>query len=540
MPVEICDQQLLSCTNYMATLLMILALLLCSDQAIAAAARLATSPPIGSFSHPLPKAEWYGSLVPVIFKAAAGSLVAAALLRCLLHDGVSRRLGGSAAYRFASSVQQALGPGQQSLFQITDVGSAKFSGPASPALQPWLAEVLGTHLAAVDRGCQLLLQHAGSQLQQVLQRTVCQPMKIHIFWRGAVSKKSWLWSALTSFLCQVLLGGLDQSALMRWDASPQNAACWKDLQELTDTRLRHILSSHNSSWAGSWGKQWGCVVAAVSASAQRLFEVSLRKDFHILRQLGSAASWPLNGRCNTLVLLSAGTLHLLRLLQSQQGGTASSGSRRDLCRALGDSGVALLSVARLCLTQDRPSARQVQSCMEATTLGLAALRPMVDVVAEGEAAGSEAVKWLTTAAVPALQRIKGCKNNGDLLWEPDRTADNPSSELQAPDLPVAAAEAAEAALRLSAAFLRLAPQLQSVPGALLVAASVVNYCSDLAKQLLDAHQLALVVADVAASLPPGSISQGFRAFMPETGAVLNMYQSVMVAVSSQGPRTDHL
>ncbi|GAB4815512.1 hypothetical protein N2152v2_002558 [Parachlorella kessleri] len=422
---------------------------------------------------------------------------------------------------------------------------------------PWLVDVVGTHLAAVDIGCQLLLQQAGSQLQQALQRTVCPPVQILVFWR-----------AVLNAMAAVLQEAPDKPLLLRFDANPYNLACWGDVQELTDARLLYILSARESRQAGAWDKQWGCLVAAVSASANHLSEPSLSVGSQFLRQCGSAVldSWPLDGRRNTLVLLTAGTLRLLRSLQSQQGRPQSSASRRRLCHALGNSGVALLSVAKLGLKQGQPSVRQVQSCMEATALGLAVMHPMVDAMAERGAAGTEAANWLATAGVSALQRLARRTDNGDKLWEEAGTEGSPVGRLQAPDLPVAAAEAAEAALRLSTACMRLAAQQPCVPGRLLVAASIASYSTKLAKQLLDecaarwqncrwaqhgydallglglsATKLALVSFGIAASLPPDSTAQAMcAAVAPETGVMFNMYQSVTTAISSPGPRTDHM
>ena len=54
---------------------------------------------------------------------------------------------------------------------------------------------------------------------------------------------------------------------------------------------------------------------------------------------------------------------------------------------------------------------------------------------------------------------------------------------------------------------------------------------------LSATKLALVVLDVAASLPLGSsLTQGlYKAIMPLTGVLLSVHPSVMMAFRKQGP-----
>ena len=168
----------------------------CSDQATAAAGRLAvpTSFRLSSLSESRHEPQALTGLVHALTQVASGSLVAASLLRALLHDRVCSRLGTSHAYRLASSVRVALELGQKSE-QLLAEHAAAFSsaaGACTAALRSYLAAVLCMHLDAVDCGCQLLRQQAalqllsmqqqaGTQLHQVLQRTVCHPLKLIMF-----------------------------------------------------------------------------------------------------------------------------------------------------------------------------------------------------------------------------------------------------------------------------------------------------------------------------------------------------------------------
>ena len=162
----------------------------CSDLAAAAAARLAvpTSTLLSSFSQPSTEPEELNTLEITLRRAAAGSLVATALLRGLQLEGVCSQLGTSHAYRLASSIQVALGLGQESGMLVARHAAplSKTTPMPSAALPTCLADLMCTHLAAVDCCCQLLRQQAGTQLQQALQRTVCQPMKLVIFWYSTV------------------------------------------------------------------------------------------------------------------------------------------------------------------------------------------------------------------------------------------------------------------------------------------------------------------------------------------------------------------
>ena len=158
-------------------------LLLCSDQAAAAAAQLAAPTPLlDTLSHQLRKPDDFWALKAPLLEAAAGSLVAAALLRCLAVEGVCTHLGSSGAYRLASSIQVALGPGYKSAAAVTDGMRVCNDTTLAAGGVAWLADALCAHLAAVDQSCQLLLRQAGSQLQQVLQRTACEDKKLLTFW----------------------------------------------------------------------------------------------------------------------------------------------------------------------------------------------------------------------------------------------------------------------------------------------------------------------------------------------------------------------
>ena len=121
--------------------------------------------------------------------AAAGSLVAATLLRCLLQDSVCAQLGSSQAYRLASSANVALESGVKAPRSLTEL-SATVLPPTTPRpLLPqakWLAEVRCTCMAAVDRALQLMKRQAGSQLHQALLRKACAPGRLAEFWWTSV------------------------------------------------------------------------------------------------------------------------------------------------------------------------------------------------------------------------------------------------------------------------------------------------------------------------------------------------------------------
>ncbi|GAB4815445.1 hypothetical protein N2152v2_002491 [Parachlorella kessleri] len=139
-------------------------------------------------------------------QAAGGSLVASALLRCLLLDGVCSGLGSETVCQLSSSLER-------------------------------------------------LRQQAGSQLQQLMQRTVCQPSMLAAFW----------YSTLEAL-----------AALERATPAISTAA-------------------------------WHLAAPATPGTTQ--------PPAWYLRTL----PWPLAGQQNTLVLLMGGTLRLLRALQSQHG-----------------------------------------------------------------------------------------------------------------------------------------------------------------------------------------------------------------------------
>ncbi|GAB4815521.1 hypothetical protein N2152v2_002567 [Parachlorella kessleri] len=143
-----------------------------SDLAAAAAARLAVRiyPLLSSFRQPTREPGKLNNLELALRQVAAGSLVATALLRCLLLEGACCQLDNSLAYRLASSVQVVLGLGSESGLLIASYAAAfsNTSPKPSPALPTCLAHALRVHLDAVDCSCQLLRQQAGTQLQQAL------------------------------------------------------------------------------------------------------------------------------------------------------------------------------------------------------------------------------------------------------------------------------------------------------------------------------------------------------------------------------------
>ncbi len=190
---------------------------------------------------------------------------------------------------------------------------------------------------------------------------------------------------LASLISQ--LYAADASALpllMGLDSNPRLLNC---LQRLVDARLVHLLSTPESSRSEAWAEQWRSLAAAVSGAAQHLVQPPKPGALQVLAKMSNAMPWPLGGQRSTTALLTAGTLGLLR---SQHSRASSNASREQL----GTCGAALLIMARLGLEQGRPTPQQLQSCMEAVTLGLAALHPIVNAKVEGETAVREATVWL--------------------------------------------------------------------------------------------------------------------------------------------------
>ncbi|GAB4815518.1 hypothetical protein N2152v2_002564 [Parachlorella kessleri] len=420
------------------------------DVAAAAAARLAvpTCPLLSSFSQPTTEHGRLKNLEAALRQVAAGSLVATALQSGLQLEGACGQLGTSHAYRLASSIQ-------------------------------------------------LLRQQAGIQLQQALQRTVCHPNKVVMFWYtsmgaldalekafpGAASQSHELWKVLASLISQLYTTELPP--LVGWDSNPRNVKYWNCLQRLP-----------------------------------------------------------------------------------QQGVSVSSCSREKLCQATATCAGSLFIVCRLSLEQGGATPRQLQSCMEALTLGLAALGPLVDSAAEVGPAANAAAVPLRMAAVPALQLLSDAGNQYSRLWVQGNTA---IGQEEALGLPMAAAGAAEAALRLAAACAQLAAEQGQK-----VAAELALPCMQIAEQLgsacrliwssqeqvrrtrcilvrgpllsatvnmgLSAVKLALKVVSLSASARPGSHVWSFcKAIMTNMrAAVDNSYHAALGPFGGPQPPTTQL
>ncbi|GAB4815517.1 hypothetical protein N2152v2_002563 [Parachlorella kessleri] len=451
-----------------------------------------------SFGLPTTKPGELKSLEAALRQVAAGSLVASALLRCLHLDGACRQLGTSHAYRLASSVQVALGLGSESARLIAGHAAAFSSTIPRADLPACLALVLCIHLAAVGDCCQLLRQEAGTQLQQALQRTVCEPMKLVGFWYntlealdalekgfpGSVSKNQHLWKVLASLLYQLYPADASALPLLKgWDSNPRNLTYWNCLQRLVDACAMHLLSVPQTGRSLAWAGQWCLLAAAARTATLHLVQPPMPGALQMLAAMSNAVPWPLGGQRSTTALLTAGTLRLLRLLQPQQGAPASNCSRKKLCQALGGCAGTLFIVCRLSLEQGGATPKRVQSCMEALTLGLAALGYLVDAAAGEGAAGAAATSWLGTTALPALQLLSLDNKQDSSLWLSGTTG---SGLEGAPDLPAAAAGAAEAALRTAAACVKLAAEKTDE-----VAAKLSVPCMKLAEVLGHACPMAL-------------------------------------------------
>ena len=127
--------------------------------------------------------------VDSLMQAAAGSLVAAALLRCLLVEGACAQLGSSVAYRLASSAEVAFKAGMKAAEAVKSLSDARQPHTGSALLPPWaswLAEASRIPFYAVGRAMQLLKQQAGVPMVEALQRTAFAPGKLLAFWCNSV------------------------------------------------------------------------------------------------------------------------------------------------------------------------------------------------------------------------------------------------------------------------------------------------------------------------------------------------------------------
>ncbi|GAB4815514.1 hypothetical protein N2152v2_002560 [Parachlorella kessleri] len=259
-----------------------------------------------------------------------------------------------------------------------------------PPWAAWLAEALRIPIHAVGCALQLLKQHAGPRLGQALQRT-----------------------------------------------------------QLVDARLHHLLSVAEDVCTAEWTAQWQVAVTLVSRVALFLVTVATQQ-----RPGGAAGElWPLAGRRNTLALLTAGTLHLLRAKHEGQtcgGRAASSGQLGAHEWAVASIAVAQLNFAKLVLSQSRSTSLQLMcTVMEGLNAALAAFRPLAAAAAAGGPEGTQAASWLSDIGVPALLLLIDPQNQP---WQAARsTADDPEAVLH---LTESCAQAGEVAMRVAADLLR--------------------------------------------------------------------------------------
>ena len=163
---------------------------------------------------------------------------------------------------------------------------------------------------------------------------------------------------------------------------PYSRQQWVCLQQLVDARLHHLLSEPHASRCAQWTVQWSDVSSIMGSAARRL----------IAELMGPASKlsatpcemWLLSSRLNTLTLLTAGTLQLLRAKQDLPEGSGTGGQLRSYDEAVGTAAVALFYVTKLVVCRETPTPRpQLQACMEALTTGCAALQSLTAKAAGG-------------------------------------------------------------------------------------------------------------------------------------------------------------